>query len=112
MLIGGPVRGWAGRVELPTIPRVVQQVIAVLRDPNADARRIGEALSQDPVLSAKVLRLANSSFFAGQRSMASIEAAVALIGTQALNRLIVAGGISASFKAVLGIDLPPSGATH
>jgi hypothetical protein len=44
--------------------------------------------------------------------MASIEAAVALIGTQALNRLIVAGGISASFKAVLGIDLPPSGATH
>jgi len=52
---------------------VVQQVIAVLRDPNADARRIGQALSRDPVLSAKVLRLANSSFFAGQRSVASIE---------------------------------------
>src|SRR5207342_864879 len=88
----------AGRVELPTIPRVVQRLIAALRDPDVDARRIGDALAQDPVLSAKVLRLANSSFFGGQRSMASIDAAVALIGTQALNRLIVACGVSAAFK--------------
>ena len=83
----------AGKVELPTIPRVVQRLIAALRDPDVDTRKIGEALSQDPVLSAKVLRLANSSFFGGQRSMASIDAAVALIGIQALNRLIVACGV-------------------
>ena len=95
----------AGRVELPTIPRVVQKLIAALRDPDVDARKIGEALAQDPVLSAKVLRLANSSFFGGQRSMASIDAAVALIGTQALNRLIVACGVSAAFKAIPGIDM-------
>jgi len=100
----------AGRVELPTIPRVVQRLIAALRDPDVDARRIGDALAQDPVLSAKVLRLANSSFFGGQRSMASIDAAVALIGTQALNRLIVACGVSAAFKPIPGIDLARSGA--
>jgi HD-like signal output (HDOD) protein len=95
----------AGRVELPTIPRVVQRLIAALRDPDVDSRKIGEALSQDPVLSAKVLRLANSSFFGGQRSMASIDAAVAMIGTQALNRLIVACGVSSSFEEIPGIDL-------
>ncbi|MEO5881263.1 MAG: HDOD domain-containing protein [Caldimonas sp.] len=96
----------AGKVELPTIPRVVQQVAAALRDPDVDARKIGAALAQDPVLSAKVLRLANSSFFGGQRPMASIDAAVALIGTQALGRLVLAGGVSSSFGAVPGIDLP------
>ena len=95
----------AGRVELPTIPRVVQRLIVALRDPDVDSRKIGEALAQDPVLSAKVLRLANSSFFGGQRSMASIDAAVAMIGTQALNRLIVACGVSSSFKEIPGIDL-------
>jgi HD-like signal output (HDOD) protein len=95
----------AGKVELPTIPRVVQRLMVALRDPDVDARKIGEALAQDPVLSAKVLRLANSSFFGGQRSMASIDAAVALIGTQALNRLIVACGVSAAFKEIRGIDL-------
>ena len=96
----------AGKVELPTIPRVVQQVAAALQDPDVDARKIAQVLSQDPVLSAKVLRLANSSFFGGQRSMASIDAAVALIGTQALGRLVLAGGVASSFGAVPGIDLP------
>ncbi|MEO6362706.1 MAG: HDOD domain-containing protein [Caldimonas sp.] len=95
----------AGRVELPTIPSVVQRLLAALRDPDVDSRKVSEALSQDPVLSAKVLRLANSSFFGGQRSMASIDAAVALIGMQALNRLIVACGVSQSFASVPGIDL-------
>ena len=102
----------AGKVELPTIPRVVQQVIAAVHDPDVDARKLGELLAQDPILSAKVLRLANSSFFGGQRSMASIDAAVALIGTQALDRLVLAGGVSSSFGAVPGIDLPTSGATR
>jgi HD-like signal output (HDOD) protein len=96
----------AGKVELPTIPRVVQQLMTALRNPDVDTRKIGEALSQDPVLSAKVLRLANSSFFGGQRSMSSIDSAVALIGIQALNRLIVACGVSSSFKPMPGIDLP------
>jgi HD-like signal output (HDOD) protein len=95
----------AGRVELPTIPRVVQRIVAALQDPDIDARKIGEALSQDPVLSAKVLRIANSSYFGGERSMASIDAAIALIGTQALSRLIMACGVSSSFKEVPGIDL-------
>jgi HD-like signal output (HDOD) protein len=96
----------AGKVELPTIPRVVQQVAAALQDPDVDARKIGQVLSQDPVLTAKVLRLANSSFFGGQRSMASVDAAVAMIGTQALGRLVLAGGVTSSFGTVPGVDLP------
>jgi HD-like signal output (HDOD) protein len=95
----------AGKVELPTIPRVVQQLITALRDPDVDTRKVSEALARDPVLSSKVLRLANSAFFGGQRSMSSIDAAVALIGTQALNRLIVACGVSSAFKPIPGIDL-------
>ena len=96
----------AGKVELPIIPRVVQQLIAALRDPDVDTRKVSEALARDPVLSAKVLRLANSAFFGGQRSMSSIDAAVAMIGTQALNRLIVACGVSSAFKDIPGIDMP------
>jgi HD-like signal output (HDOD) protein len=96
----------AGKVELPTIPAVVQRLIVALRDPDVDTRKLGEALAKDPVLSAKVLRLANSSFFGGQRSMASIDAAIALVGVQALNRLIIASGVSAAFPEIPGIDLP------
>lgn len=96
----------AGKVELPMIPAVVQKLIAALRDPDIDARKIADSLSQDPVLSGKVLRLANSSFFGGERKMASIDAAVALIGISALNRLIVACGVASSFDALKAVDLP------
>jgi HD-like signal output (HDOD) protein len=95
----------AGRVELPTIPRVVQRLIAALRNPDVDARTITEELRRDPVLCAKVLRLANSSFFGGQRSMASVDAAVALVGSQGLNKLIVACGVSSAFEEIPGINL-------
>ena len=81
----------AGKIELPVIPAVVQKLIAALRD---------------PVLSAKVLSLANSSFFGGERKMASIDAAVALIGISALNRLIVACGVASSFGEMKAVDLP------
>ncbi len=96
----------AGRVELPTIPGLVQRIIAALRDPAVDTRKISEALSRDPVLSAKVLRVANSSYFGGQRSMASIDSAVAMIGTQALNKLVVACGVAATFESIPCIELP------
>lgn len=95
----------AGKVELPTIPRVLEKLMTALRRDDVDARSLGEMLAQDPVLSSKVLRLANSSFFGGQRSMASIDAAVSLIGLTALQRLVVACGVSASFADVPGIDL-------
>ena len=95
----------AGRVELPVIPAIVQKLMNALRDPDVDARVIAQILARDPVLTSKVLRLANSSFFGGQRSMASIDAAVGLIGLAALNRLIVACGVSSSLGEVPGIDL-------
>ena len=95
----------AGRVELPVIPAIVQQLMNALRNPNIDTRQISQALSRDPVLTSKVLRLANSSFFGGQRSMTSIDAAVGLVGMAALNRLILTCGISSALGTVPGIDL-------
>ena len=95
----------AGKVELPTIPAVVQKLMAALRTPTSTRARSASRSPKDPILSAKVLRLANSSFFGGQRSMASIDAAVSLIGIQALTRLIVACGVAGSFKDIPGIDM-------
>ena len=48
-------------------------------------------IERDPVLSARILRLANSSYFGGQRSIDSLQGAIGLIGTGPLNTLLVAG---------------------
>ena len=95
----------AGQIALPTIPSVVQRLIIALGDPDIDFRVVSAELSKDPVLSAKVLRLATSSHFGGQRAMASIESAVSLIGATALKRLVVACGVSSAIASAPGIDL-------
>lgn len=94
-----------GRVALPMMPRVVERVLTALRSDSASLADIAEELEQDPVLSSRVLRLANSSYFSGRRSMASIGDAVGLIGLRPLETLVVASGAVAAFSEVPAVNL-------
>ena len=94
-----------GRLALPNIPSVVQRVVMLRRDPAAQNQAIANELEQDPVLAAKVLRLANSSFFAGSRTTSSISDAINTVGSRALGTLVIASGIVAAFVRVPGVDL-------
>lgn len=95
----------AGRVALPMLPDVVLRVLGVLRRDDSSLPQIATQLELDPVLSSRVLRLANSSFFGGRRSMASIGDAVSVIGYKSLETLVVASGAQAAFTQVPGVNL-------
>jgi HD-like signal output (HDOD) protein len=95
----------AGRVPLPMVPRVVERVLRVIRNPDSALSDAAEELEQDPVLSSRVLRMANSSHFGGRRSMSSIGDAVGLIGFKALETLVVASGAMAAFTEVPSVNL-------
>jgi len=95
----------AGRISLPMVSRVIGQVLAILRRPDASVAELAEELQQDPVLSSRVLRLANSSFFSGRRSLASIDDAVGMVGFRSLQTLVVASGAMAAFSEVPAVNL-------
>jgi len=95
----------SGRTPLPTVPRVVHRLIAGLRRSDANLNDLATELAHDPVLSARVLRLANSQFYSGRRSSASINDAVAVVGTGALQTLVIACGVSSAFVEVPGVNL-------
>ena len=90
---------------LPSIPKLVQELLQALDDPNADAAKIAAKLQLDQALTAKVLRLANSSFYGGTRKVSSVNDAVVLLGVDALRTMVAAGGVVAAFKAPEGFDL-------
>ena len=90
---------------LPKVPRVVLSVISQLRERNVSTSRLSAEIERDPTLTAQVLRLANSPFYAGRRQVGSIHEAVGLVGTNALQTLVLAGGISGAFGRVPGVDL-------
>lgn len=91
--------------QLPSIPKLVQELLQALDDPNADAAKIAAKLQLDQALTAKVLRLANSSFYGGTRKVSTVNDAVVLLGVDALRTMVAAGGVVAAFKAPEGFDL-------
>ncbi|ALA60944.1 HDOD domain-containing protein [Nitrospira moscoviensis] len=73
--------------ELPTLPHVVQKLASTIGRPNVSAEEIGGLIEKDQVLSAKVLRLANSPFYGFPARIASVGHAVVILGLNVVKGL-------------------------
>lgn len=95
----------AGRISLPSVPRVVRTLITQLRDPNISVHTLISELEQEPQLAARVLRMANTPYYSGRRNVANLNEAVSVIGLRALQTLVISGGLEAVFVTVPGVNL-------
>ena len=66
--------------KLPSLPAVLQELIASLNDADMDTTLLAHQIERDQGLSAKVLRMANSSFYGLPRKVGSIHDAVTVLG--------------------------------
>lgn len=78
---------------LPPLPRVVLDLQAAVRGGKAGPNEIAKLIETDPALSAHVLRLANSSFYALPRQVTKISFAVAFLGLREMARISLALGV-------------------
>ena len=90
---------------LPTAPRVVDELISSFMYPNVSVDEIARTLSTDPVLSAKLLRLANSAYYHVSRSIGTVDDAVRMLGFVSVRTLVISAGLVSGFKTVPGLDL-------
>ncbi|MFC3150086.1 HDOD domain-containing protein [Litoribrevibacter euphylliae] len=91
--------------QLPSIPKVVQELIESFKDEESiDIDDIADKISKDQVLSAKVLRIANSAKFSSSREVKTINDAVVLLGLSMLRTMVLASGISAAVTVPQGFD--------
>lgn len=90
---------------LPSIPKVVQEVIESFNNEAVSIEEIGKKLAADQVLSAKILRLANSSYYHVSRTIGTVEDAVLMLGFMTVRTLVVSTGMAGSFKKLPGVDL-------
>ncbi len=79
---------WVG--DLPPMPQVASQAIAMVEDPTTTAQSLNDLLSKDTALAARVLKIANSAMFSRQREITTLNQAVMIIGFKALKGIIVA----------------------
>jgi HD-like signal output (HDOD) protein len=91
---------------LPTVPRVVQQLIESFAREDVSIDDLAAQLSSDPVLSAKTLRLANSAYFHVSRQISTVDDALRMLGFVMVRNLVLGAGMAGAFRDVHGFDLP------
>lgn len=96
-----------GRVrDLPSLPAVVVELLMTMEQPDIDTHALAARIALDQALTAKTLRLANSSFYGLQSKVTSIAQAIAVLGFHSIRTLVTACSITASFPrgAAPGFD--------
>jgi len=94
----------AGLGTLPVLPRLYWDLCRELERPDVSVPRVAAILEQDIALTARVLQLVNSAFFACPRPVIHIRDAVAVLGIDPLRAMVASVEI---MRAMSEIGMPP-----
>ena len=89
---------------LPTPPVVFEQISKVINDPDTSAYDIANIISEDPALTAKILRLTNSSFYGIPRTVTSVKQAIVILGLEVVKSLIISASVFEIFAKKYKLD--------
>lgn len=68
---------------LPSPPAVAMRVVQLAQDPDIDMAKVAHAVSADPAIAAKVMRMANSAMYSMRRQSTNLHQALMLLGLNA-----------------------------
>ncbi len=84
---------------LSSIPSVALQVYNVAMDPKSEIDDIQEIIQLDQVMTLKLLKLVNSSFYGLSQKVTSVKEAAIILGTDEIMNIAFGISLSESFKA-------------
>lgn len=85
--------------DLPSLPAVVIELLATMDQEDVDIHALGARIALDQSLTAKTLRLANSSFYGVPSTVTSIVQAISVLGFRSIRTLVTACAVTGSFPA-------------
>ncbi len=86
--------------DLPTLPDVYLRVKEVIEDPNASMVDMAKALSLDPAMTARMLKLVNSSFYGLSGKIETVSRAASILGMHPIHDLVLATAVASTFSNV------------
>jgi HD-like signal output (HDOD) protein len=88
---------------LPILPVIAQKLLALRMDTEEGERMMVELIEQDPLISAKILGLANSAMFGISRQIKTVKDAAMLLGIRRVQ------SVAASIAIISLMTKPPAG---
>jgi HD-like signal output (HDOD) protein len=84
---------------LPVLPEIPRRCMALIHDPLASMSDLADLVGQDPSLSVRILRVANSARYGGLQEIKSIELACSRLGLRTLADLVIAAANRDLYRA-------------
>ncbi|HUT04774.1 MAG TPA: response regulator [bacterium] len=83
---------------LPCLPSIYTKLMQELRSPSPSINKIGQIISSDVSMTAKILQLVNSAFFGVSHHISGPTQAVNLLGLQTVRALVLVVRVFSQFK--------------
>lgn len=83
--------------DLPSLPAVVVDLLASMDQEDIDVHALAGKIALDQSLTAKTLRLANSSFYGMSTTVTTIAQAISVLGFHSIRTLVTACSVTGSF---------------
>jgi len=84
--------------QLPSLPTAVSEALTSFAQEDVDVDRGAHLIALDQGLTARVLRVANSSFYGLQNKVGTIHEAVVVLGFRAVRSMVLAVGLNGAFR--------------
>ncbi len=88
----------AGLGNLPSLPDVYARLQEELISANSSPRGIAAIVAEDVAMTAELMRIANSAFFAASGHVTSLLSAVSLLGVEVIQTLVLRIGVFRQFS--------------
>ena len=83
---------------LPPFPPTAMRVVELANTPTSTAKELIEVIRLDPVLTAKILKLVNSSFFSLTQKVSSLKRALILLGFNTVKNIALSSAMISALK--------------
>ncbi len=84
--------------DIPAIPHIAGLVMEKAPDPNTTPKELNDIISRDQGMAARVLKMANSSFYGRSKSVTKLTDAILVVGFRTIQSLVMTAAVRDLFK--------------
>ncbi len=96
-----------GKIEMPSLPNILTRIIQLTSNPDTNADDLAGVVLTDQSMTSKILRLANSAYFARRKKADTVSEAVTILGFGFVRNLAASASILDAFfptRVFVGFD--------
>lgn len=83
---------------LPSLPQVVQKVIAMVENPGISSAELAKTIGMDAALVSKILKVVNSAYYGLPRKISTLTQAIVILGFNTIKNIVLTASVFTVFE--------------